>query len=495
MLASLVALDRTDGEGLSRQLFMQIRHLIERGRLKPGSRLPASRQLADDLGVGRNTVLLAYEQLGLEGYLEADGRRGTRVSEASRGFRGSHHGVAEDAGAIPSARLSQTALRLMGVPRREESRSMTFLPGMPEVRQFPHDVWARLMRRAARQVASREALLGYAHYTGLPMLKEAILEHVALARGVVADMDQVMILSSAQAAQDLVARMLLDAGDVALHEEPGYAGMTAALAGVCAKSLPIRIDAAAPYLALAGEEGEADIPRLIYSSPSHQFPTGRVMALDERLALLRYAQERDCFILEDDYDSEFHFSGAPLSSLQGLDRRGLVIYMGTFSKALNPGLRVAYLIVPKRLVEAAGRCLRNVGSVPSVTVQWALSDFLREGHFRSHVLRMNRLYRQRRDCLVEQLRAQASDWLLPVVPDGGIQLPAYFCGKAVGLDDRALLGAMLEAGMEGSALSSLYWSGRTEKRHGLLLGFAASDEAAIRRGVGQLASLLCKMAP
>ncbi|SFO65086.1 GntR family transcriptional regulator / MocR family aminotransferase [Cohaesibacter marisflavi] len=495
MLAAQIELDRSDTDGLARQLFLRIRQLIEQGRLKPGTRLPASRQLAADLAVGRNTVLFAYEQLGLEGYLEADGRRGTRVSEASRGFHGGHFGEGNEEAALSSARLSQSADRMMAVPRRDKPGSLTFLTGMPDVKDFPHDVWARLLRRAARQVALHEEMLGYAHYSGLPALKEAIIEHASVARGVVADADQVMILSSAQAAQDLVARLLLDEGDVALHEEPGYAGMTAALSAVGARCLPIRIDDDAPYLALAGDAGLSSSPRLIYSSPSHQFPTGRTMALEERLALLRYAQRKECFILEDDYDSEFHFSGAPISSLQGLDRRGVVIYMGTFSKALNPGLRVAYLIVPKRLVDPVKRCLRNVGAVPPVIVQWALSDFLREGYLRSHITRMTRVYKGRRDRLVLLLQERVGAWLRPALPDGGIQLPAYFHGKAMGLDDRALLDAMLTRGMEGAALSSLYWSGETSPKPGVLLGFAASDEGALAKGVDQLEQLLCQMAP
>nr|WP_321482501.1 PLP-dependent aminotransferase family protein [uncultured Cohaesibacter sp.] len=495
MLAGQIKLDRSDTEGVARQLFLRIRQLIEQGRLKPGTRLPASRKLASDLSVGRNTVLFAYEQLGLEGYLEADGRRGTRVSEASRGFDGVEFEAGNKAAPIPPAKLSQGAARMMTVPRRDKPGALVFLTGMPDVTDFPHDVWGRLLRRAARQVALHEELLGYAHYSGLPALKEAIVEHASVARGVVADAEQVMILSSAQAAQDLVARLLLDVGDVALHEEPGYAGMTAALQGVGAKCFPIRIDDEAPYQTLEKAADIAASPRLIYSSPSHQFPTGRVMALEERLALLRYAQREDCFILEDDYDSEFHFSGAPISSLQGLDRRGVVIYMGTFSKALNPGLRVAYLIVPKRLVNPIQCCLRNVGAVPSVVVQWALSDFLREGHVRSHIARMTRVYKDRRDRLVDQLQERVGAWLSPALPDGGIQLPAYFHGKAKELDDRALLDAMLTKGMEGVALSSLYWSGICSPKAGVLLGFAASDEAAIDKGVVQLKQLLCQMAP
>jgi GntR family transcriptional regulator/MocR family aminotransferase len=296
MLTGQISLDRTDAERLPRQLFLQIRQLIEQGRLVPGTRLPASRLLAGELKVGRNTVLVAYEQLMLEGYLAADGRRGTRVSAASSGFGDGRHGAAQQEAPIPEPRLSDSARRMMTVPRRDLPRALTFLPGMPEVGAFPHDIWARLLRRAARQVASHEYLLGYAHYSGLPVLKQAVLDHVSAARGVVAEVDQVMILSSAQAAQDLVARVLLDEGDVALHEEPGYAGMSAALAAVGARTLPVMVDDETPCQDLLEGRWGTMVPQLIYNSPSHQFPTGKVMALEERLALLRYAQQTVSFI-------------------------------------------------------------------------------------------------------------------------------------------------------------------------------------------------------
>ena len=498
MLASLIDLDRSADAALVRQLFTQIRRLVEVGRLEAGHRLPPSRVLAEQLAVGRNTVMLAYEQLALEGYLETGGRRGTRVSAASRGFSMEHprDGEAEP---LPAPRLSGQAQRVMAIGRRSLPAPSTFQPGLPETRQFPHDIWGRLLRRAARHMPVERSLAGYAHFTGLPKLRRAVLEYVARERGVVASEDQVVILSSAQAAMDLVCRMLLDPGDWAMHEEPGYAGMLASLRGVDARIRPLRVTEPQAYAALLAEgmelEGGEQAPRLVYATPSHQFPTGRVMSLEERLALLRYAAERDAFVLEDDYDSEFHFSGAPISCLQGLDRRDVVIYMGTFAKSLMPSIRVAYLVLPRRLVEAGQRMLRNIGAVPGAAVQGALADFLAEGHFRAYMREMNRIYETRRDCLLAALSSHCAGMLDPVCPDGGIQLPAYLSKEAMSQDrsDVRLVERLRAVGVESSPLSKLYWSGEGTVRAGLFLGYAASDEREIGEGVARIARVLAAM--
>ena len=490
MLSEQIRLDRGSRSGLVRQLFEQIRALIEAGILVSGTSLPASRHLAKDLGVGRNTVMAAYEQLVMEGYLRSDGRRGTRVSAASRGFeaRSLKAATEQEFGLIP--RLSEEARRVGSVGRRTYPASTTLQPGLPEVRHFPHDLWGRLLRRAARQVHGCPDQSSYAHYTGLPQLQEAILSHISASRGVVAQPDQVIILSSAQAAMDLVCRLLLNEGDYALHEEPGYAGMWAALQAVGARSYPIEVHRADAYGNLLRLLPETAVPRLVYLTPSHQFPTGHVLSLEDRLAVLVLAREHGFFILEDDYDSEFHFSGSPISCLQGLDRHGQVIYMGTFSKSLMPSLHVAYLVVPPLLVEPMGRMVRNIGAVPALVVQRALSDFIMEGHFRAYIRQMAKLYEKQRDALLHCLQLRCGDWLDPMLPDGGIQLPSYFKEPHPETSDDEIAKRLVIAGIECSALSSLYWSGRVAPRQGLLFGFAASDPDEISDGVQHIERVL-----
>ncbi|MCT4656445.1 MAG: PLP-dependent aminotransferase family protein [Cohaesibacter sp.] len=491
LLAGHVSLDRDGEVALSRQVYGQIRGLIEQGRLSAGVRLPTSRTLAKDLKVGRNTVMSAYEQLVMEGFLEADGRRGTRVSEASRGFEGHGSGDIRDGdgkGETASPRLSVQALEMMQIRRREQPAFHSFQPGLPELRSFPHDLWARHLRRAARQMQLYPDMGGYAHYSGLPALQEAIIEHARLARGVVAEPEQVVVLSSAQAALDLVSRLLLNIGDPAMMEEPGYSGVLASLKGVQADMYPIVLDEEAPFSQLP----KSAAPKLIYVTPSHQFPTGRLMGLDERLALLKYASQCDSYVLEDDYDSEFHFKGTPISSLQGLDRQERVIYMGTFSKSLMPALHAAYLIMPPKLVNPTLAMHRNVGSAPALVLQLALASFMQEGQFRAHIRQMCMLYQERQDGLVSALERYCAKTLIPMPQDGGIQLLAMLSDhtKAMGWDDQSLSHYLRSHGIENSPLSGFYWTKDVPRRQGLFFGHAASDLKEIDHQVRQMAALI-----
>lgn len=492
MLFSHIELDRDHPDGLVRQLFRQVRGLIEQGILASDVTLPTSRKLAEELGVGRNTVLAAYDQLVLEGYLETDGRRGTRVSKASRSFA--------DKGPVSSRTfqsvkpiLSAEALRLADIRRRERPCRPTFQPGLPEVRTFPHDLWARLLRRAGRQLHSEPHLGSYDHYSGLPALKEAVLAHVRKARGVVAKPDQVLIVSSAQAGFDLLARLLLNEGDQALLEEPGYTGMRAALEARRADMLPLEVQASGEKRCLS-DAVKASGAKLAYVTPSHQFPMGGVMGLEDRLALLDLIRRLGCFVVEDDYDSEFHFRGAPISSLQGLDRHQSVIYAGTFSKSLMPSLHVAYLILPPQLAGHARVMLRNIGAVPSLVLQKTLADFLYFGHFSAYLRDMNILYRERRDLLVRALCLYCPDDLRPEAGDGGIQMPVYLTRACLarGWTDCQLAGRLNDIGVEASALSDYYWSQKIAPRQGLLLGYAASMPDEIEQGVRKIATLLAE---
>ena len=497
MLSNLLSLDRSSREPLARQVFLQIRQLIEDGLLNSGVLLPTSRRLAQELRVGRNTVVAAYEQLVLEGYIEADGRRGTRVSLASRGFAEQKAQEARGSSHANLPRLSKTARALSRINRVSLIAHVSFQTGLPEVRHFPHDLWGRLLRRAARKLHARPTLGSYDYYCGLPRLKEAILGHVSRTRGVVGHPDRVIALSSAQAALDLVSRLLLDPGDEAVIEEPGYAGILAALKAVGANIRPFMVE--------DGSGGEARYstidpdwqPRLLYVTPSHQFPSGRRMSLEQRLDLLDYAGARDAFILEDDYDSEFQFRGEPISCLQGLDRQDQVIYMGTFSKSLMPALRVAYLILPSRLATVANRMLRNVGSVPSLVVQLALADFIQEGHFRAHLRDMNRHYAERHDVMIQALDAYCNAFLTVFPGTGGIQLPAYFSAHALsqGWSDVALVEHINGLGLEASCLSLHYWSGSVVPRQGLFLGYAASSPEEIKTGIARLGDILARYRP
>lgn len=478
-LVSSLMLDRGAAEALNRQLYGKIKSAILSGDMPAHLRLPATRQLADILGVGRNTVVAAYEQLTMEGYLITRKGGGTRVAPAADQLLSSHDDMPKSANVPGAVRLSRAGVALTGIRHRSDEQVMPLQPCMPDPRLFPSDLWGRCLRRAGRQMTGRRG--GYEYYQGLPRLKAAIMRHLVEFRGLKADGNQVLILSSAQAALDLIARMLVDPEDEAWIEEPGYHGMRASLQAVGARIKPVPVDTEGVSI-----KGQTGAPRLIYVTPSHQYPTGVFMGLERRTELLQRAADAGAFIIEDDYDSEFHYRGRPIAALQGLDQSACVIYMGTFAKTMLPALRVAYLVVPNRLLDAFSTALRNTGQVPSLYIQDALADFLDDGHYRAHVRQMRQIYERRRDCMVEALQATCGAYLDIVVPDGGMQLVAWLRDQT--LDDVMVATRFKEMGFDGVPLSPAYTL--APRRQGLLLGFASSQDEEIRRASTVLGNIL-----
>ena len=485
-----LALDNDAEAPLYRQLYDALREAILDGRLHPGARLPSSRTLAGDLGVGRNTVLTAYDQLTAEGYLEGQVGTGTRIAailpdsllQLDRQARRPEPGrpARNTRGLSERGRALSATRRLAPTYKRGEGRP--FLHGLPAIDQFPNLLWSRLLARHARD--PRRGNLGYEVGIGLPALREAIAAYAGAARGVVCTADQVIVTVGAQGALDMTARMLLDPGDPVWIEDPGYLGARGALLGAGAELVPVPVDA-------EGIDVEAGIarhqtPRLIYVTPSHQFPLGATLSLQRRLALLDHARQSGAWVLEDDYDSEYRYQGRPIASLQGLDRAGTVIYMGTFAKTMFPAIRIGYLIVPEHLVDAFGTAIRITGHVPPSTVQAALADFIGEGHYGGHVRRMRALYAERRALLQKALDDELAPWLEAAPGEGGLQLSAFL---ANGADDAAMARAAAEADIHVSPLS-LY---RLESgRPGLYMGYASVPEAEIGKAATHLAGVLAK---
>ncbi|TNC12133.1 PLP-dependent aminotransferase family protein [Methylobacterium terricola] len=470
VLADLVALDPCRGRGLSADLTAQLRDLIARGRLAPGAMLPSSRLFAQDLGVSRNTVMAAWEQLAAEGYLVV--RQGCRpVVAAQGGFAPGPARGPDDLGRNGLAAgpaLSAWAAALPAAPA--ETGLRPFRTGFPDAREFPHAAWARCLREAARRPPP-----GPPFVANSPALQTALLDHLAAARGVRASPDQVVLLPSARAALALIAAILLDPGDEAWMEDPGYPGSWAALRAARARIRPIPVDAGGLTLP---EDGPA--PKLVVTTPSHQFPTGGLMPLSRRRALLRRAEAAGAIVVEDDYDGEFHFDGAPVPALQALDEAGCVVYAGTFSKATLPAIRIGTMVVPRPLLAPVLAAQRQLGLFAASPVQDALALFLRRGHYRAHVRRVRRLYRERRDRLVAALRAHCADRLDVAAPAGGLQLLATLRD---GGDDVAVAARAATRGLDVLPLSRLH-AGPTD-RAGLLLGFASCrpqelDAAAMR---------------
>lgn len=474
MIWALIDLKRADGEGLVAQLTSRLRELIASGRLGKGRTLPSSRRLARDLGVSRNTVTYAFEQLAAEGYLEASpGRRPVVAVDGREPTEWTGAVVSSKRSARP--RLSPWASRLKQVdwPMSYQGELKPLRPGHGDFREFPNEVWARCLRRSAVGAAKRG--LGSVNRA---RLREALAHYLATSRGVRASADQIMILPSAQAALNLIAATVVAAGDEVWVEDPGYPGAVAAFRASNARVTGIRLD----------EQGMRRMPglaapRLIFMTPSHQHPTGRLMSLARRAEFLSLSRPGKTWIVEDDYDGEFHYDSRPVPALQGLDAHGCVFYVGTFSKVMTSDIRLGYLVAPPALVGTLEIAQRHVGLIAASHVQEALAEFIADGHFLAHLRRTRRLYRARRDHLVEELEQQLGEKLSVEVPPGGIQLVARF---KRGTADQEAVKRLVAAGVETRALSSLALGRRRD--HGFLLGFAAWRESEISAAVRTMAS-------
>jgi GntR family transcriptional regulator/MocR family aminotransferase len=410
-------LDRASGEPLHRQLYRTIRQRILDGHLKPGTRLPSSRALASDHGVARNTVVTALEQLASEGFLIMRVGHGTRVAEDM--IRPTPAAV--DAMTTSAFALSEYGERLSHAHRTlpaADSGFADFQPGVPDVREFPRSIWSRLVSQAYRFPPSGTET--YAHGGGFAPLRESLAGYLSAARGVRCESHQVLVTTTAQAAVDLTARMLTDPGEGAFVETPGYVGARAAFQahGLVVRGVPVDADGVDVHAVETGSRAE----RIGYITPSHQFPYGTTLSLDRRLALLRWTTQRDAWLVEDDYDSEFRYAARPVAAVQGLTENARVIYVGSFAKTLFPGLRVAFMVVPSALAQPFTQALRQTGQEPSLPLQAALHAFIEGGHFARHVRRLRGIYSARQQDLLRALRTHFHDMGEPLVADGGLQL-------------------------------------------------------------------------
>ncbi|MBI2381783.1 MAG: PLP-dependent aminotransferase family protein [Gammaproteobacteria bacterium] len=475
-------LDRARGESLQRQLYFLIREAILARRIAPGRKLPSTRQLAEDLALGRNTVAGAFEQLVAEGYVVSRVGAGSFVADTLPDHYLEAASAATPAPAT-SLRLSRRAqLVLSGTDIARTETGTAFLPGLPELRQFPHKDWQRLLAKHWR--GARLADLDYGRGGGLPALKQAVAEYLGVVRAVRCRPEQIVITAGAQQGLELALRLVTDPGDAAVIEDPGYLGARSVMQANGLELYPVPVDEEG--LDLDGVPWAAR-PRLLYVTPSHQYPSGAVMSLTRRRALLALAERHDSYIVEDDYDSEFRYSGSPLASLQGLDGGGRVFYLGTFSKILFPALRLGYLVLPEPLAEAGARLLRRVHHEGHQTHQAALAEFIREGRLTAHIRRMRLLYAERQQVLREAWTRHIGEDLPLSGGEAGMHLTARL---PAGLDDLALsrLGAA-----RGLNLRPLSLYGLNATPSGLVLGYAGVEQQEIQRATTVLAALLASV--
>lgn len=478
-----ISIDPDLPEPLYRQLYFAVRDAILTGRLRPGQRLPATRSFASDLGLSRNTVVSAFDQLLAEGYTEGRTGAGTYVSATLPEELLNARGMATKPRRTATERRgpSKRGAFLSSISGRGSTRPRAFSPGIPELAEFPFEDWARLLGRKWRR-PPRSFLVGN-DPLGYPPLREAIAAHLGAARAVQCHPDQIIIVSGAQQAIDLTARVLIDPGDSVWMEEPGFQGMRGALLAAGAELAPVPVDAEGMSVA-EGREIAPDA-RLACVSPSHQYPLGVTMSLARRLELLEWAQQANAFILEDDYDSEYRYRGRPLAALQGLDEEGRVIYIGTMSKVMFPGLRIGYMVVPDDLVDAFRSIRVLVDSHPSAVAQAALAEFIEDGFLSAHIRRMRALYSERQAVLIEAVRQELDGFLSIGPEDAGMHLLAELPKD---VDDAALSRTARTADVEVPPLSVFYDG--PAKRRGFLLGYAGFGDREIRRAAATLGRVL-----
>ena len=480
-----VALDPAAATPLHRQLYDALRSAVLSGHLVPGMRLESTRSMAADLGVSRNTVMSAFEQLLAEGYLEGRVGAGTFVSRTlpDDALRARRSPSPASAPASRPPGVSRRGAPLIGTPvtLARPGTPHAFRPGMPAFDAFPFEVWSRYVVRRWRNPATD--LLGYGDAAGYRPLREAIARHLAVARGVRCDAGQVVIVAGSQQALDLAARVLLDPGDAVWIEEPGYLGARAALAAAGAQLVPVPVDAEGLDVTAGAALQRHAV--MAYVSPSHQYPLGVTMSLSRRLALLEWARAAGAWVLEDAYDSEYRYAGRPLAALQGLDGDGRVIYLGTFSKVMLPSLRIGYLVLPPDLVDAfvAARSVADRHS-PSVE-QAALADFIVDGQLDRHIRRMRMLYAERQAALIDAAKRDLRGVLDVPASDAGMHVVGWL---PAGADDVAASASAAANRVEAPALSQ-YYLGAAE-RPGLVLGYAAVPANEARAAVRRLAVAL-----
>jgi GntR family transcriptional regulator/MocR family aminotransferase len=465
----VLAVDRESDEPLHRQIYAALRRYILEGRIPARTLLPSTRALAEDLKVGRNTVIAAYDQLLAEGFIEARTGSGTWVAPIKAGRRGQPPAPPPQA----PRRLSDRGRAMVdGAQLQRHEGLINLHPGVPDPAAFPYTVWSGLLARHAR---SRDAeLQGYVAFAGHPGLRRTIAETIGLSRGIDCAPEQVIVVTGAQAALDLAARVLIDDGDAVWMEEPGYLGARSAFVAAGGRLAPLRVDRRGWSLA----DPALPAPRLIYVTPSCQWPFGTVMRIEERLQLLDIAERQGAWIVEDDYDGEYRFKGRPVPALRGLDHADRVIYVGSFGKTLLQALRIGYLIVPQDLAAAFDRAVSITGQFAPLVLQATVDDFIRQGYFATHLKRMRRLYQRRQASFVRLCAEHLDAWITVSENDAGMQLLASFRRP---LDDRAVVAAALAEGLDVHPVSPHYHSSPPE--HGLLLGYAALDDRQALRAV------------
>jgi len=474
-----IAIDTSSATPLHRQIYDEWRRGILSGRFRTGERVPSTRDLAGTLGVARATVAAAYDQLTAEGYLEASHGSGTFVCRRlPEDLLRAHHAPREQPSSDAPMRLSRYGRRTADQPEYAPPRVrpgwISFAQWRPDLSEFPFPIWQKLLARNLRAADPR--MFDYSA-GGWPLdaLRREIAAYVARSRAVRAEEDQVIVVNGSQQALDLCARLLVDPGDEVAIEEPGYQGARQIFQTCGARLRPMRVGADG-----VEPRGLSRTTRVLYVTPSHQFPAGASLSVARRLELIEWARRSGAAILEDDYDSEYRYNGPPLPAMQGLAGGAPVIYIWTFSNVMFPGLRIGYVIAPKSLAQAFARAKWLADRQTPMLEQATLADFLREGHLERHIRKMRRLYGRRREALVESLGRHFGDRAQVLGDPAGMHALVRFADD--GVRERA------EAARVQIVGSAAYYLGNAPANE-FVFGFSTLGERTIREGVRRIAGM------
>ena len=485
---------RRNGErkNLQQRLYEALRGAILAGRLPPGTRLPSTRALSEAHGIARQTAVLAYQRLLDEGY--ANGRVGAGTFVAATlslqpfPSPGAPPPIGHPATPLATsawAARAQTTVDSLAAPSLPTTPTFDFRPGVPDWDAFPHVRWRRLLARRWRQAPAEPALGQYGDPAGYGPLREVLAAYLGRSRGLRCTADDLIIVTGSQQALDLLARVRLDPGSAAAVEDPGYAPARAIFAAAGARLLPVPVDGGGLRVD-ALDSSTADPPKLLYVTPSHQYPLGVTLTLARRLRLLEWASRTGAVVVEDDYDSELRYAGAPLPALQGLDQRGCVAYVGSCSSVLFPPLRVGWIVAPPALRAPLVAAKWLADRQTSTLDQQVLADFIARGDFARHLRRSRTLYAARRAALVAAARRHLPPACRLTGDAAGLHTPLLL---PPGMDEAAVVHAAATRGVAVQPLGPAYADPHPDAP-GLLLGFAPMDEPAIDRGLRRLGAAL-----
>ncbi|MFL0798243.1 MAG: PLP-dependent aminotransferase family protein [Cellvibrionaceae bacterium] len=490
----------TQEQPLYRQIYDSFREKIARGELQPGQKIPSSRELASQLGISRSSVIEAYDQLISEGYLETRHGSGTFINPAMDNAV-EPSSSKQQKPARSTTKLSQSSPQLSEAAKQVDRQ----LPGIffnpPNLEKYPirfsfqagrthtdprsEKIWQQLIKESAKQGIEQPT-----PNQGNLALRQALAEHLRQVRNCHCSADNIVITNGSQQAFDILGRLFLNPGDTVAVEEPGYFGAKAAFAGNHGKLAYIKTDLQG--IDISQLENKASGAKLVYVTPSHQFPRGSVLPRERRLALLEWANSENAFIIEDDYDSEFRYTGKPLESIQSIDPYGRTLYVGTFSKLVSPALRIGYVVLPENLIQPFLRVRWAMDVKTPPLQQTALAQWLQEGHHRRHIRRLQKIYHGRRNALVQSLNKHFSHDEV-TIEGSSTGLHIFVSLKQVAHSQlAALLEDLTHSGI--AVTSSDFFYHRSPKQCCFILGFSSIPESQIDPGIKQLAKLARKHA-